>query len=104
MRRAIDCLRDCADLALVDPATLEAPAAGAVHSSLPTGSLLFESGSAPDGVYLVANGRLGVKTPAIARREARLTGQAPGEVLDPFEFRRTVVRGDQSTQTDGHYL
>jgi hypothetical protein len=63
MRRAIDCLRDCADLAEVDPATLEALAAGAVHFSLPAGSLLFESGSTPDGVYLVASGRLGVKTP-----------------------------------------
>src|SRR5260221_14683283 len=62
MRRAIDCLRDCADLAEVDPATLEALAAGAVHFSLPAGSLLFESGSTPDGVYLVASGRLGVKT------------------------------------------
>jgi hypothetical protein len=38
MRRAIDCLRDCADLAEVDPATLEALAAGAVHFSLPAGS------------------------------------------------------------------
>jgi CRP-like cAMP-binding protein len=60
MRRAI--LRDCADLAEVDSATLEALAAGAVHFSLPAGSLLFESGSTPDGVYLVASGRLGVKT------------------------------------------
>ena len=66
MRRAIDCLRDCADLAEVDPATLEALAAGAVHFSLPAGSLLFESGSTPEGVYLVASGRLGVKTPAPA--------------------------------------
>ena len=49
MRRAIDCLRDCADLAHVDAATLEALAAGAIHFSLPAGSSLFESGSAPDG-------------------------------------------------------
>src|SRR5882672_9841157 len=72
MRRAIDCLRDCADLAEVDPATLEALAAGAVHFSLPAGSLLFESGSTPDGVYLVANGRLGVRTPGIARLTAEI--------------------------------
>ena len=72
MRRAIDCLRDCADLAEVDPATLEALAAGAVHFSLPAGSLLFESGSTPDGVYLVASGRLGVKTPGNARLTAEI--------------------------------
>jgi NTE family protein len=72
MRRAIDCLRDCADLAEVDAATLEALAAGAVHFSLPAGSLLFESGSTPDGVYLVASGRLGVKTPGNTRLTAEI--------------------------------
>src|ERR1700674_5829206 len=72
MRRAIDCLRDCADLAQVDSATLEALAAGAVHFSLPAGSLLFEAGSTPDGVYLVASGRLGVKTPEITRLTAEI--------------------------------
>jgi len=72
MRRAIDCLRDCADLAEVDPATLEALAAGAVHFSLPAGSRLFESGSTPDGVYLVASGRLGVKTPGTTRLTAEI--------------------------------
>jgi NTE family protein len=72
MRRAIDCLRDCAGLAEVDPATLEALAAGAVHFSLPAGSLLFESGSTPDGVYLVASGRLGVKTLGIVRLTAEI--------------------------------
>jgi NTE family protein len=72
MRRAIDCLRDCADLAPVDAATLEALAAGAVHFSLPAGYSLFESGSAPDGVYLVASGRLGVKTRGMARLTAEI--------------------------------
>src|SRR3984957_1191839 len=72
MRRAIDCLRDCADLAEVDPATLEALAAGAVQFSLPAGSLLFESGSTPEGVYLVASGRLGVKTLGIAQLTAEI--------------------------------
>jgi NTE family protein len=72
MRRAIDCLRDCADLAHVDAATLEALAAGAIHFSLPAGSSLFESGSAPDGVYLVASGRLGVKTRGMARLTAEI--------------------------------
>jgi NTE family protein len=63
MRRAIDCLRDCADLAEVDSASLEALAQGAVHFSLAAGNLLFESGSTPDGVYLVISGRLGVQSP-----------------------------------------
>jgi NTE family protein len=72
MRRAIDCLRDCADLAGVDPATLEALAAGAVHFSLPAGSVLFESGTTPDGVYLLASGRLGVKTPGNTRLTAEI--------------------------------
>jgi NTE family protein len=72
MRRAIDCLRDCADLAEIDPASLEALAAGAVHFSLPAGSVLFESGSTPDGVYLVASGRLGVKTEGLARLTAEI--------------------------------
>ena len=72
MRRAIDCLFDCADLAEVDPATLEALAAGAVHFSLPAGSLLFEAGSEPDGVYLVASGRLGVRTQGMARLTAEI--------------------------------
>ena len=61
-QRAIDWLRDCADLAGVDPVSLEALAAGAVHFSLPAGHLLFEAGSNPDGVYLLASGRLGVQT------------------------------------------
>jgi NTE family protein len=72
MRRAIDCLRDCADLAEVDAATLETLADGAVHFSLPAGNLLFESGSTPDGVYLVASGRLGVKTPGNVRLTAEI--------------------------------
>jgi NTE family protein len=61
LRRAIDWLRDCPDLDGVDLAALEALSAAAVHFSLPAGHLLFEAGSNPDGVYLVASGRLGVK-------------------------------------------
>jgi len=72
MRRAIDCLRDCADLAEVDSETMEALAAGAVHFSLPAGCLLFESGSTPDGVYLLASGRLGVNTPGSAHLTAEI--------------------------------
>jgi NTE family protein len=62
MQRAVDWLRDCADLDGVDPSSLESLAAGAVHFSLPAGHLLFEAGTQPDGVYLLASGRLGVKT------------------------------------------
>jgi NTE family protein len=72
LRRAIDCLRDCADLAEVDAASLEVLATGAVHFSLPAGSVLFESGSTPDGVYLVASGRLGVTTSGVARLTAEI--------------------------------
>src|SRR5882672_9611160 len=72
LRRAIDCLRDSADLAEVDAASLEVLAAGAVHFSLPAGNVLFESGSTPDGVYLVASGRLGVKTSGMARLTAEI--------------------------------
>jgi NTE family protein len=80
MHRSIDCLRDCAALADVDPETLETLAAGAVHFSLPAGSLLFESGSTPDAVYLVASGRLGVKTEGAARLTAEIErGELVGE-------------------------
>jgi NTE family protein len=80
LRRAIDCLRDCADLAEVDPATLEALAAGAVRFSLPAGSVLFESGSTPDGVYLVSSGRLAVKTFGTTRLTAEIEhGELVGE-------------------------
>src|ERR1700692_198131 len=94
IRRAIDCLRECADLTSVDPATLEALAAGAVHFSLPAGSLLFDSGSAPDGVYLLASGRLGVKTPGIARLTAEIVRTSellllPTLLLDALAARST---------------
>jgi NTE family protein len=80
MHRAIDCLRHCADLAGVDPLTLEALAAGAVHFSLPAGHQLFEAGSEPDGVYLLASGRLGVKTPSKAGLTAEIEhGELVGE-------------------------
>src|SRR5664279_4581741 len=72
MRRAIDCLRDCADLAEVDSPTLEALADGAVHFSLAAGNLLFESGATADGVYLLASGRLGVKTAGSAGLTAEI--------------------------------
>jgi NTE family protein len=61
LRRAIDCLESSVDLEGVPKTALEALAAGAVHFSLPAGDVLFESGSTPEGVYLLASGRLGVR-------------------------------------------
>lgn len=58
----IEWLSDCQDLAGVDAEALKALAEGAIHFSLPAGSLLFEAGAHSDGVYLLASGRLGVKT------------------------------------------
>ena len=60
LRRAIDCLESSIDLQDLPHAALEALAAGAVHFSLPAGDVLFESDSTPEGVYLLASGRLGV--------------------------------------------
>ena len=80
MRRAIDCLRGSADLRDLAPAALEVLAAGAVHFSLPAGDLLFESGSMPDGVYLVASGRLGVRMGGSGRWMAEIErGEWVGE-------------------------
>jgi CRP-like cAMP-binding protein len=61
-----------------------------VHFSLPAGSLLFESGSPPDGVYLVASGRLGVKTPGNARLTAEIgRGELVGEA--GYEYARRAL-------------
>jgi NTE family protein len=80
MPRAIDWLRDCADLAGVDTFSLESLAAGALHFSLPAGYLLFEAGSDPEGVYLLASGRLGVKTPLKSGLTAEIErGELVGE-------------------------
>jgi NTE family protein len=80
-RSAIDWLRECADLAGVDGAALEALAAGSVHFSLPAGQLLFEHGSNPDAVYLLVSGRLGVQTPSKVGLTAEIEhGELVGEV------------------------
>jgi NTE family protein len=63
--------KSSADLEGVDPTALETLAAGAVHFSLPAGDLLFESGSTPDGVYLLASGRLGVRMSRQHRPDGR---------------------------------
>jgi NTE family protein len=81
MCRTADWLRDCPDLAGVDSITLDALTAGSVHFSLPAGALLFEAGSDPDGVYLVASGRLGVKALGKTLLTAEIErGELVGEV------------------------
>src|SRR5260370_22191598 len=74
MRSAIDCLRNCADLAGVDAATLDELAAGASHFSLPAGRNLFELGSLSDGVYLLISGRLVVRTSESREWDAEIAG------------------------------
>lgn len=80
MCRTADWLRDCPDLAGVDTATIDALNTGSVHFSLPAGAQLFEAGSEPEGVYLVASGRLGVK--------------GPGKVLLTAEIERGELVGE----------
>jgi NTE family protein len=80
LRRAIDCLISSAELRDVAPGILEMLAAGAVHFSLPAGDLLFASGTIPDGVYLVASGRMGVHTGSGERMVAEIErGEWVGE-------------------------
>jgi NTE family protein len=80
MRRAIECLEGSADLENVPLAALQALAAGAIHFSLPAGSVLFDSGSSPEGVYLLASGRLGVRLNGQARFTAEIErGELVGE-------------------------
>ena len=74
MRPAIDCLRNCADLAGVDAVTLDELAAGASHFSLPAGRHLFELGSLSDGVYLLISGRLAVRTSESGEWDAEISG------------------------------
>jgi CRP-like cAMP-binding protein len=88
IRRAIDCLESSHDLRGVDAAALEALADGAVHFSLPAGDILFESGSVPDGVYLLASGRLGVRLPGSASfaaeiEDGELVGEAGSLLQEP---------------------
>jgi NTE family protein len=91
-RRAIDGLRESADLAGVDDAALDALAAGAVHFSLPAGIALFEAGSNTDGVYLVASGRLGVKTPGKSVWTAEIErGELVGEAGWLLRQRRSAT-------------
>jgi len=80
MRSAADCLRACPALASVDAPTLEALGQRAVHFSLPAGWNLFEAGSDPDGMYVLASGRLGVNAGGGSERTAVLgRGEIVGE-------------------------
>jgi NTE family protein len=80
MRPAIDCLRECPDLAGVDDPTLEALATVAVQFSLSAGTTLFESGSVTEGVYLLISGRLGVRMAGSPEWTAKIErGELVGE-------------------------
>ncbi|HWJ36456.1 MAG TPA: patatin-like phospholipase family protein [Steroidobacteraceae bacterium] len=90
MRPAVDCMRNCADLAGVDASTLDQLAAGAMHFSLPAGSSLFEKGSISDGVYLLVSGRLGVRTAGNGPWEAEIAG---GELVGEAGWLLNQPRG-----------
>ncbi|MGA2398596.1 MAG: cyclic nucleotide-binding and patatin-like phospholipase domain-containing protein [Steroidobacteraceae bacterium] len=100
LRRAIDCLESSADLEAVPRTALEALAAGAVHFSLPAGDTLFESGAMPEGVYLLASGRLGVRgtegpgfKAEIERGE--LVGEAGWLLREPHSATVTALRDSE---------
>jgi NTE family protein len=79
-RRAIECLQGSADLDQIPLDSLRVLAAGSIHFSLPAGSVLFESGSTPEGVYLLASGRLGVRVPGQSVHAAEISrGELVGE-------------------------
>jgi NTE family protein len=100
LRRAIDCLETSADLRDVPAAALEALAAGAVHFSLPAGDVLFETGSTPEGVYLLASGRLGVRvggSPAFTAEIERgeLVGEAGWLLAEPRSATVVALRDSE---------
>lgn len=108
LRRAIDCLMSSAELEDVEPGVLEALAVGAEHFSLPAGAVLFDKGSAPDGVYLVANGRLSVRFGSEARATAEIErGEWVGEtswLLDEPRSARVVALRDSELLRLPHAL
>jgi NTE family protein len=100
LHRAIDCLAGSADLKDVPLAALWALADGAVHFSLPAGYVLFESGSTPDGVYLLANGRLAVRLPGYAEFTAEvergeLVGEAGWLLSEPHSATVSALRDSE---------
>lgn len=107
LRRAIDCLESSADLAGVPPAALEALADGAVHFSLPAGDVLFESGAPPDGVYLLASGRLGVLVPGGTRVEierGEIVGEAGWLLAEPRSATVIALRDSEILLLPGSVL
>jgi NTE family protein len=100
LRRAIDCLKSSPDLIGVDLPTIEELAAGAEHFSLPAGAMLFEAGSTPDGVYLLANGRLGVRVgpnrrPAAEIERGEWVGESSWLLREPRSARVVALRDSE---------
>jgi NTE family protein len=100
LRRAIDWLESSADLADVPIEALEALAAGAAHFSLSAGDLLFESGSTPEGVYLLASGRLGVRVAggsgfAAEIERGELVGEAGWLLAEPHSATVVALRDSE---------
>ncbi|MFO1467310.1 MAG: patatin-like phospholipase family protein [Steroidobacteraceae bacterium] len=108
-RGAADYLRDCAFLADLEPATLESLAGAAVHFSLPAGQVLFEAGSDPDGLYLVASGRLGVQAAGGGRMLAsigrgELIGESGWLLGQPRSARLVALRDSELLWVDAASL
>ena len=81
LHHASDCLRACPAFAGVDGEALEALAAQAVQFCLPAGAVLFEAGSTPDGCFVIASGRLGIKPDDSTQWTALLgRGEVIGEI------------------------
>lgn len=81
MRGTLARLADCAALSGVEAVTLATIARDAVHFCLPAGNTLFETGSQPDGIYLVTSGRLGVRDAARPAWSAYIgAGEFVGEI------------------------
>jgi NTE family protein len=79
-RRPVDCLRACSVLTGIDAAALDRLAEVAVCFCLPAGAVLFERGSRSDGIFLVANGLLGVRREAPGWAAQIGAGGLAGEV------------------------
>jgi NTE family protein len=109
LRRAIDCLAASADLKDVPMAALLALADGAVHFSLPAGEVLFETGSTPQGVYLLASGRLGVRVAGSAVFAAEiergeLVGEAAWLLGEPRSAKVVALRDSELVLLPGAVL
>lgn len=90
LRTALDGLRACPAFAAVAPDALAALGREAVHFCLPAGEELFAAGSAADGIYLVASGRIGIKAEGGASGAIEV---GPGEILGELGWLLEVARG-----------